>query len=177
MKTLRERFESKVDRSGECHIWTAYRDCRGYGTIWDDGPKMAPRTAWKLEHGEYPEGLCVCHTCDNPACVNPDHLFLGTKGDNNRDRSAKDRTARQIGEMHGQSKLTESQVADILRLYAAGGVSQRALGEAFGITQAHVSDIVNGKCWSHLQPIIEGAKQAADASQRTQALIGQGGPQ
>lgn len=115
-----ERFWAKVDRSGglfECWPWTAARfhDAAGVpnygmfafrGRVW-----KASRVAWVLTHGEIPDGLTVCHTCDNPPCVNPAHLWLGTLTQNRRDSIAKGRHAH--GTRVGGSKLTEGDVWDI----------------------------------------------------------------
>jgi len=88
-----------VLRADQCWTWTGGRTRTGYGSVWTDGKhKRAHRVAWELAHGEilqrWPKngnGLCVLHTCDNPLCMNPNHLFLGSKGDNNRDRDQKGR--------------------------------------------------------------------------------------
>ena len=95
-QTLNERFWSKVDKSGAngCWIWTSTRDGR-YGQFWMDGKlKKAHRVAWLLTHGEPPTGMMACHKCDNPACVNPDHIFWGTMSDNILDSVKKGRQTR-----------------------------------------------------------------------------------
>lgn len=84
----------------------------------------------------------MCHRCDNPPCINPEHLFLGTRGDNNRDALAKGRTLN--GENKIQHKLTDEQVGQIRSRYAAGGISQSSLASEFGVSQQLVSDLVRG---------------------------------
>jgi hypothetical protein len=88
----RLRAHVKIDKKTGCHLWTGYRGPRDYGVIWvGRSPKFAHRMAWELKHGPVPDGMVVMHTCDNPPCCNPEHLMLGTPGDNNRDRVKKGR--------------------------------------------------------------------------------------
>lgn len=102
---IEERFWSKVDQSGDCWLWAAYRNSRGYGMFMVSAgsplqntkstrPHLAHRIAWQLTYGTIPNGLVVCHHCDNPPCVRPDHLFLGTQSDNMVDSARKGRHAR-----------------------------------------------------------------------------------
>jgi len=92
-----ERFLEKTKRADSgCLEWLACRNTKGYGWFRFDGRnQVAHRVAWMLEHGDIPEGLCICHTCDNRICVDVDHLFLGTVKDNNRDMFLKGRNANQ----------------------------------------------------------------------------------
>ena len=91
-----ERFWAKVDRSGDCWLWTGGTNVWGYGVHKVDGRSVAAhRFSWTLEKGPVPQGLVVCHTCDTPACVRPDHLFVGTQRDNIADMWAKGRAAQQ----------------------------------------------------------------------------------
>jgi len=145
---------SHVDGLGSCWIWTAsvFRD--GYGCMRVDGRMLrAHRISWAVHNGPIPEGMCVCHRCDTPACVNPTHLFLGTKADNMRDCVAKGRFVQRPappGEGHHSAKLTDANVLEIRKLHAAGGISQRKLGERFGVAQANISLIVLRKHWAHV---------------------------
>jgi len=110
-------------------------------------PTFAHRTAWELTHGPIPSGLCICHHCDNRICVRPDHLFLGTKDDNNKDAASK---GFRSGASNGFSKLTESDIIAIRTKYAAGGVTQQSIANQYGISAAHVSGIINRKFWNHI---------------------------
>lgn len=153
-KPVEERFWSKVDKSGECWEWTGALRGDGYGTFGlgraVDGYTYAHRFSFELTRGPIPEGLVVCHHCDNRRCVKPDHLFLGTKKDNQQDMVAKGRSLR--GERHNLAQLTEPQVLEIRSLWAAGGLAQAAIAERFGTNKANVSQIVRGKKWKHLLP-------------------------
>lgn len=143
-----DRFWSKVDRGrpDACWNWTAQIDRDGYGRFRYGGKKRgAHQVSYMLCVGEIPEGLFVCHSCDNPRCVNPAHLWVGTALDNNRDKVRKGRGL--DGEKNGRSVLSVRQIADVRRRYAAGGVLQRELAEELGITQVQVSRIVRHQQW------------------------------
>lgn len=104
---------------------------------------------YELAHGvTLSSDKCVLHSCDNPRCVNPQHLFLGSKVDNMRDRDAKGRQAR--GEVAGNVKLTSREVRAIRLLYATREWSQEALGALFGVRQAAVSSVVRHDTWKHV---------------------------
>lgn len=108
----------------------------------------AHRLAWELAVGPIPAGLSVLHRCDVRICVRPSHLFLGTQADNMRDMAAKGRGC--PGEKNGFSRVTESQVLAIRTLWAGGRLSQRAIGERFGISQNNVSHICRRQTWTHI---------------------------
>lgn len=150
-RDLEERFWEKVDSSGgpdSCWTWQASVDGSGYGHIgYGRRLKRAHRLAWELAHGPIPGGMCVCHTCDNRACVNPAHLFLGTNADNVRDRVAKGRTAPHHGEHNPNARLRERDVHNIRSAYAAGGVRQADLADQYGVRQVAISRIVRHVSW------------------------------
>ena len=137
------RFWPRVRKSLGCWEWAGRRSRRGYGEFDVDGGRVAAhRMAWQLARGPIPDGLLVCHHCDNPACVRPDHLFLGTQADNMCDMAAKGRHGYPRGEDHPSARLSNVDAAEIRRLYRAGGVTQDALARHFGVCQSHVSRIV-----------------------------------
>lgn len=141
------RFHAKVDRSGgpdACHIWRAGRSYKGYGkfAIARDRSVPAHRVAFFIAHGRWPEPLC-CHRCDNPSCVNPDHLFEGTVAENNSDKAAKHRAIH--GERHHNVTLTDRMVLDIRANAALCRVTQGELARRFGVSQSTIWRIVHRK--------------------------------
>lgn len=146
-----ERFWEKVEKTDGCWLWRAGLTMGGYGKFKLRGRSMnASRAVWIMERGPIDAGMFVCHRCDNPICVRPEHLFLGTPGDNTRDRDQKGRMARQKGESHGRHILTEEQVLEIRRRWTAGERPQGALAKAFGVCRPLISMIVNRKNWTHI---------------------------
>ena len=142
----KELFVKKIERDSRagCWEWTGWR--RGdYGGFWDGYRHVfAHRFAWELWVGPIPEGLCVCHHCDNPPCVNPAHLFVGTSTDNNRDMIAKGREAR--GERSGRAKLTDKAVAEIRDSLERPYI----LAKRYGVSLSTISTARTGRSWKHL---------------------------
>jgi len=133
--------------SGDCWMWKASKNNWQYGWFMLDGrPHLAHRVAWRLTFGEIPEGKLVCHHCDNPPCVRPSHLFIGTDAINAADRNAKGRTRGAAGSLNKHAKLSED---DVRAIRKASG-TQAAIGLQFGISQQMVSRIKSGKLWRHV---------------------------
>lgn len=154
--SLSERFWSKVQGDTSCWLWLSTRRA-GYGGFRIHGKYFAAhRVAWMLSCGPIPHGLCVLHTCDNPLCVRPSHLFLGTKSDNRRDCVRKGRAFMpdNRGARCAKAKLTEVKALEVKRLGAEGNLTQREIALEYGIDRSQVSRITHGKRWSYLgQPI------------------------
>ena len=112
---------------------------------------FAHRIAWELTHGTIPEETpCVCHKCDNPACLRPDHMFLGTHRDNMLDMWKKGRAGEPRGETHGNAILDDAKVRAMRRMYATKMFTQTEIAELFGTSQDNVSLIVRRKAWAHV---------------------------
>ncbi len=159
-RSVRERFEEKFipEPNSGCWLWTAVCKKKGYGLFgMGRSMRLAHRVSFDLYVGEIPDGMFVCHKCDTPACVNPDHLFLGTVSDNARDMVNKGRQSR--GEKHGHltkqgaargdshcnSKLTEANVVYIRA--QRGVISQIALASELGVSPTAIGEAQRGKWW------------------------------
>jgi hypothetical protein len=152
-------FWSRVDKGDGCWLWQGpARTAEGYGDVAIRNPRpdrsyafreLAHRVSWVLAFGQIPGGLSVLHRCDTPACVNPSHLFLGTRADNNRDKQVKGRAYRPAGAAHGEAKLTDAQVIEIRRRRAAGERGTDLAAE-FGVSPSLIHLIHARKAWKHL---------------------------
>jgi len=151
--SLRTRFWSKVDKRGpgDCWPWTGATNERGYGVMRPEGRRSGPTVKAHrvplLLAGIDPEGWCVLHSCDNPPCVNPAHLRIGTKADNTRDMLSRQRGL--VGRRNGNAKLTEAQAAEIRRRRNAGEL-RKDLAAEFNVSGATVTRIANGEGWRHV---------------------------
>ena len=144
------RFWHKVDKSGgptACWPWLSYFfKATGYGQFWVSGrlKEGAHRLAWELTYGDIPKGISVCHKCDNRACCNPKHLFLGTPADNSADAKAKGRSLKGMKQI--QAKLTDDVVRDIRQ----STLTQKQLGKKHGVTQSTIWRAIHTN-WQHVQ--------------------------
>lgn len=150
---VEDRFWDKVDKAGECWEWTAYCNRASkegsrflpYGRIRDRGKlRLAHRVSWEIEHGSIPDGKLVLHTCDNPKCVRPDHLFLGDHEVNMADKVDKERH-------HGSHKLTADEVREIRRRYREeDGHTHQSLADEYGVTKSAITHLMNRRSWKHI---------------------------
>ena len=142
---IKERFESKFVKTDGCWEWLAYRFPSGYGQFKIPGEEMrAHRVSYRLYVGDIPAGMCVCHQCDNPGCVNPNHLFLGTQADNIHDCRDKRRGVSPSGEKNGKIKLTDSQVLKVREKYK-DGATQVEIAREFGVSRSGIAGIVRNR--------------------------------
>lgn len=149
--SVEDRFWSKVRRHPtDCWEWQRAKNKQGYGVFALTSRTMvsAHRFAWMSAEGPIPEGLCVLHRCDNPKCVRPGHLFLGTFGDNNRDCSIKGRWrgGSPPGERHGSARLSEKDVLFI----RASHEKNVPLARRFGVNRQTIADVRDRRTWRHI---------------------------
>jgi hypothetical protein len=145
-------FWMKVQKSDACWLWVGHRNTGGYGVIcWNGKPWKAHRMAWILTNGKIPKGLNVLHRCDNPPCVNPAHLFLGTQADNVMDAFLKGRLhpyRRRTGEQHHMAKLTAEQVVQMRAL--RNSAPYHAIAKQFGVSTMTAYRAITGQSWREI---------------------------
>jgi len=152
-KSPYERIMRRTRRENECLVFTGYRDLKGYGRIAmvrRNRPKLAHRVVWEHHHGR--TALCVLHHCDNPPCVNIEHLYAGTQADNMRDMYRRGRmpTIDHRGSANGCAKLSWAKAREI-RSHAAASESTEALAKVYGVHRDTIRDVINRKTWQERQ--------------------------
>lgn len=146
-----DRFWSQVVTGDGCWEWSGLESTAGYGKIyWLGRTTHAHRVSWMITHGDIPDGMFVCHTCDNRLCVRPSHLFLGTPADNMNDMAKKGRASK--GASHPLAKLTDEDVRNIRSQYVFGSRDSglRALAKKYGVSMHNIHMIVKREIWQHV---------------------------
>lgn len=153
-KNLPQRFWRKVNKTDSCWLWIASQDGCGYGTIRTASHgriTRAHRVSWILHRGPIPSGLNVLHNCpsgDNPSCVNPDHLWLGTQGENCKDRDDKGRCWHPKGEEVKHSKLNDEKVRMIRQM--SGHMTKAEIARQFSVSAPAIGKVLKGRSWKHV---------------------------
>lgn len=148
--SLEVRFLSRIEKTETCWLWKGCTS-RGYGVLRASSPRrqlFAHRLSYEMHVGPVAKGLFVCHHCDNRACVNPEHLFLGTNAENTQDKVNKGRQVK--GAQVNTSKLTAAEVREMRRLNSEEGVPRSRLVQIYGVTRHTVHMILHRKTWSHV---------------------------
>ncbi len=153
-KSFESKFWSKVEKSHSCWFWIGRRITTGLGYGQIDLSKkkaiLAHRASYEINIGKIPERLCVLHKCDNPICVRPSHLFLGTQKDNVRDMFKKRRNASVLGEKNPNSILNKRDVLKLKSLLALKKFSYRELALRFGVSYGTINNIKSGYAWKNI---------------------------
>jgi len=147
---IKNRFSSKIKKSENgCWKWTGAKISTGYGALYVDGTiQLSHRLSYEFYNGKIPKGFHVCHHCDNPECVNPKHLFLGTDLDNSIDCIKKGRNAK--GEKQGLHKLTTEQVKYIKQNYIPYKIPLRHFAKKYAVDEKTIHRVITGECWNHV---------------------------
>lgn len=148
--TLKERFEDKFIKGDkkECWLWQASIS-NGYGNLtYKNKSYIASRVSYQLYIGEIKSNMFVCHKCDNPLCVNPNHLFLGSPTDNVKDMMSKQRSAK--GEDHSQAKLINSDVVKIKEMLKKQNFTDQTIADLFNVKRETINRIKLNKAWKHI---------------------------
>ena len=149
----KSRFDGKwtPEPNTGCHLWTAGLNGAGYGAYWYEGrQEVASRWIWIKNNGPIPPGMQVLHKCDQPLCVNIDHLFIGDNAMNMADKVSKGRQSAVQGSAHPLSLLTDSQVRGIKFCLGLKKFTQKQIAEWYGVSNKKISKISLGKAWGHI---------------------------
>lgn len=151
-----ERFDRYTDKTpgngpnGDCWFWTKTFTTHGYGQFSIDNKTVKAHIySYKRYKGDIPKGMCVCHSCDTPKCVNPNHLWLGTRRDNLQDCQDKGRRRGPAGEAHPKAKLTDD---DVIKIRSDPRM-HKLIAEDYGVHPSLIGSIKSGKIWKHLPPM------------------------
>lgn len=153
-RSLSDRFWQYIDRTTHCWLWTGPRSEGGYGLVQVRNDAGVLKTAychrltWEARFGSIPFGKVVCHVCDTPACVNPQHLRVGTQADNMADKVAKGR-----GRWPKRAHLGRERALAMRRAYEVGGVTQSQLAKAYGVSSVTVSNVIRGRFYKESEAI------------------------
>lgn len=153
--SLKRRLWSRIEKRGpdDCWLWTGAHTQAGYGVISKNGHMTtAHRVVFELTYGSIPDNHIICHTCDNPRCCNPAHLFLGTDATNSADKVAKGREGHpnNRGRANPNVRLTAADVHAIREAWAAGGITQPELATCYGVQAPAIWKIVHRRTWKHI---------------------------
>ena len=155
-KTPLEILWEHVSKTDGCWEWIGRRNKKGYGLATNSGRLLcsgnvvkAHRLSWFIHNGPIPEGMLVLHRCDNPPCVRPDHLFLGTHQDNLLDSMSKGRRMPNKGELNGRSKLCTDDIPAIRELINSG-ISRREISRKYGVNESTIRRIARNRGWTHV---------------------------
>lgn len=154
-RPIAERLQNKTQQQGDCLVWTGTKNRHGYGYISDKSKmRIVHRVAYELAYGKIPDGFDILHSCDNPSCVNPDHLRAGTHTDNMREMFAKGRNRTFSGEQSSQAKLTVNDIHAIRQRYdedkANGRNSLKRIAADYGVHFSLISLIVRREIWRNV---------------------------
>lgn len=148
--TFWDRVYSQVERVGECLLFTGCKDDCGYGRINRDGNLVRiHRAVWERDNGPIPVDKVIMHACDNPACIEPNHLSAGTQAENIKDMDAKNRRITLIGVAQGMAKLCDHDIP-IIRHWISDGYATSLIAKAFGVSDGAIQHVKKGRRWTHV---------------------------
>lgn len=147
-RQIKEKLFKKTEISRHCWNWVGNKINGGHGKIFINGKyELTHRVSYLLFIGSIPEGLCVCHSCDNPACVRPSHLWVGSRAENNKDRHLKGRDGDNSGEKNGRAKIDWGIACLIRKDFSSGKYMKKEIAKKYGISPAIVSCVVRNISW------------------------------